>query len=73
MTNMFSYLLVKIKSKLAKPPESKKGNGILIYSSENYTYIQYYNSAERDISQFGVTIDKEGKWVKESITLKMVK
>ena len=49
------------KIKTGKTARIQKGNGILIYSSENYTYIQYYNSAERDISQFGVTIDKEGK------------
>lgn len=49
------------KIKTGKTARIQKGNGILIYSSENYTYIRYYNSAERDISQFGVTIDKEGK------------
>lgn len=49
------------KIKTGKTARIQKGNGILIYSNENYTYIRYYNSAERDISQFGVTIDKEGK------------
>ena len=61
MTNMFSYRLMKLKLKTGKTTRIQKDSGLLIYSSENYTHIRYYNTADRDISQFGVTIDKEGK------------
>lgn len=61
------------KIKTGKTARIQKGNGILIYSNENYTYIRYYNSAERDISQFGVTIDKEGKMGERINYIEMVK
>lgn len=51
----------EIKIKTGKTTRIQKDSGLLIYSSENYTHIRYYNTADRDISQFGVTIDKEGK------------
>lgn len=49
------------KLKTGKTTRIQKNSGILIYSSENYTHIRYYNTADRDISQFGISIDKEGK------------
>ncbi|WP_299521858.1 Ig-like domain-containing protein [uncultured Methanobrevibacter sp.] len=51
----------KDKLKTGKTIRIQKDSGILIHSNENYTYIKYYNKAERHIGQFGVTINKEGK------------
>lgn len=51
----------KDKLKTGKTSRIQKDSGILIHSNENYTYIKYYNKAERHIGQFGVTINKEGK------------
>ncbi len=56
-----NYLFAPFDSRELENNNSDGRSGILIYCDENNTYFKYYNTAERDIGQFGVTINPDGK------------
>ena len=56
-----NYIFAPFGSKQLESGNPTGKSGILIYYDENNTYFKYYNTAERDVGQFGVNINPVGK------------
>ena len=56
-----NYIFAPFGSKQLESGNPTGKSGILIYYDENNTYFKYYNTAERDVGQFGININPVGK------------
>jgi hypothetical protein len=66
LTNNYIFVpLDSNKLKTGKTAKIQKNSGILIYCDENNTYFKYYNTAERNIEEFGISIIEIEKTAQE--------